>query len=72
MKTYIGVGGEYSFTDTDLIGRNVFGVFKDGVMQQIIAYGLPEEDECYYNSNTGFFLFGTSFYAGEKAMIQYA
>ena len=72
MKTYIGIGGEDDFTDADLINRNVFGVYKNGIMQKIIPNGNPEEDEVYFDAYTGYMRFGTSFYAGEKALIQYA
>jgi len=31
MYEYVGIGGENSFTNVNLIGKNVFTVFKDGI-----------------------------------------
>lgn len=68
---YTAVGGEYEFTDSILIGKTVFGAFKDGV-QYLVKFTDPATGkEVYYNSTTGAFVWGAYFEPGEVATILY-
>lgn len=69
---YDAAGGEMDFVNLSLIGKTVFGVYKDGTAKQIITAGSPNSDQCKYESATGTFTFGVPFYTDEKAIIQYA
>lgn len=68
---YTADGGEYQFTSSLLIGKSVFGVFKDGV-QYVVKDALPVSGkEVYYEDSTGEFTFSTYFEAGEIATVLY-
>jgi hypothetical protein len=69
--TYEATGGESSFVEASIIGKTVFGVYKDGTAKAIIVTGSPDTDEVLFDSTTGTFTFGMAFYANEKAIIQF-
>lgn len=71
VYNYTADGGEYQFTSSLLIGKSVFGVFKDGV-QYVVKDALPVSGkEVYYEDSTGEFTFSTYFEAGEIATVLY-
>jgi len=71
MYEYVGIGGENSFTNVNLIGKNVFTVFKDGIQFNIKTSGTPVGKEVKYIDTTGEFIFGVQFEAEETATIIY-
>lgn len=68
---YEATGGETTIVNASLIGKTVFGVYKDGAAKAILISGSPANDEVVYDSATGTFTFGMPFYQDEKAIIQY-
>lgn len=69
---YTGIGGETTFTNTLLIGKNVFAAFKDS-LQFVIKPVLPTsgQKEVNINAATGLITWGVEFVAGEVATIIY-
>lgn len=63
---YNPTGGETSFTDASLIGKNIIAVFKDGIEFNVITTGTPVGKEVFYNSATGYFEYSQSFDAAEQ------
>ena len=70
ILNYVGVGGEVSFTNSLLIGKNIFAAFKDGI-QQVIVTGTPVGKEVSIDIVTGEVVFGIQFETGEIATILY-
>lgn len=70
ILNYIGEGGEVSFTNSLLIGKNIFAAFKDGI-QQVIVTGTPVGKEVKIDIITGEVTFGIQFENGEIATILY-
>lgn len=71
---YIGVGNEDNFTETQLINKKIFGVFKDGILFVLVPESAildPNKKEVKYIKATGQFIFTVSFQPGEDAFIQY-
>ena len=71
VYNYIAEGGEYQFTYNGLVGKNVFGAFKDGIQYLVITSGSPVGKEVLYNSATGEFTWGAYFEVNEVATILY-
>lgn len=70
ILNYVGEGGEVSFTNSLLIGKNIFAAFKDGI-QQVIVTGTPVGKEVKIDIVTGEVTFGIQFENGEIATILY-
>lgn len=70
ILNYVGEGGEVSFTNALLIGKNIFAAFKDGI-QQVIVTGTPMGKEVKIDIVTGEVTFGIQFENGEIATILY-
>lgn len=70
ILNYVGVGGEVSFTNSLLIGKNIFAAFKDGIQQVIVTSG-PVGKEVSIDIVTGEVVFGIQFETGEIATILY-
>lgn len=70
ILNYVGEGGEVTFTNSLLIGKNIFAVFKDGI-QQVIVTGTPVGKEVKIDIVTGEVTFGIQFENGEIATILY-
>jgi hypothetical protein len=71
---YTGIGGENGFTNTLLIGKNIFAVFKDGVEHsRILLTGTPVNKDVLFNSITGGinFAVGVEIQAGEEIAVLY-
>jgi SPP1 family predicted phage head-tail adaptor len=60
-----------TFVVSTLIGKTVFGVFKDGVSYRIITTGSVSDKECKFTSSTGTLLFSVNFEIGELLTVQY-
>lgn len=71
VYNYTGIGEENSFIDIDLIGKNVFGCYKDGLLFKMITSGTPVGKEVLYNDFTGEFTWGIQFETDEIATILY-
>lgn len=71
VYNYIAIGGEVDFTYNGLIGKSVFGAFKDGIQYLVITSGTPVGKEVKYNASTGNFTWGTAFEPNEVATILY-
>jgi len=71
VYNYIAIGGEVDFTYNGLIGKSVFGAFKDGIQYLVITSGTPVGKEVKYNASTGTFTWGTAFEPNEVATILY-
>lgn len=71
VYNYIAIGGEVDFTYNGLIGKSVFGAFKDGIQYLVITSGTPVGKEVKYNASTGVFTWGTAFESNEVATILY-
>lgn len=70
ILNYVGVGGEVSFTNSLLIGKNIFAAFKDGIQQVIVTSG-PVGKEVSIDIVTGEVVFGIQFENGEIATMLY-
>lgn len=70
ILNYVGEGGETTFTNSLLIGKNIFAAFKDGI-QQVIVTGTPVGKEVKIDIVTGDVTFGIQFENGEIATILY-
>jgi hypothetical protein len=68
---YIAIGGEFEFTNSALIGRNIFLAFKDGIQFQLITSGTPTGKEVIFNSTTGTLTWGAFFETDEESTIVY-
>jgi hypothetical protein len=73
---YEAVGGEAEIEDTDLIGKTILSVVKDGVGRSEIIIGgstAPVGQQCRYTTASGRINFpiGQEFFAGEKAYVLY-
>ena len=71
VYNYIAIGGEVDFTYNGLVGKSVFGAFKDGIQYLVITSGTPVGKEVKYNASTGNFTWGTAFEPNEVATILY-
>lgn len=71
VYNYTATGGELTFTDASLIGKTIFGIYRDGLAKKLLTSGTPAADEVVFNSTTGNFLFSQPFYSSEKVIIQY-
>ncbi len=72
VLNYTAANAGSSFTETDLIGYNVFGAFKDGVQFKVITGTVnPNEKEVSFNVVTGQLTWSVPFVVGERALIQY-
>lgn len=65
---YTGIDGEDVFVNTELIGKESFAAFKDGI-QFVIVTGTPTGKEVKINNSTGSTLWGVPFSNGEVATI---
>jgi hypothetical protein len=69
---YTGIGGEYSFTDTILIGKTILAAHKDGIgNSKLILTGTPLNKEVKFDSATGLVEWGIPFEPNEEAYILY-
>jgi len=69
---YTGTGGEYGFTDSALIGKDVIAIHKDGIgNSKIITSGTPLNKEAKFVSSTGQVEWGIPFEIGEEAYVLY-
>jgi len=71
VYNYIAAGGEYAFEVPQLIGKTLFGAFKDGI-QYMDNGSLPiNGKEIFFNSTEGSVTWSTYFEDGEVATILY-
>ncbi len=69
---YTGIGGEFGFTDTQLIGKDILEVNKDGISNsRIIISGTPINKEVKYISATGQFIWAMAIEPGEEIYVLY-
>jgi hypothetical protein len=69
---YTGTGGEFSFTDASLIGKDVLSIHKDGLgFSKIILSGTPINKEAKFDNVTGTIEFGVPFEPSEEAYVLY-
>lgn len=68
---YTGIGGEVDFTDSALIGKHVFGCYKDGILFTMITSGIPIGKQVLYSDTVGTFTWGVQFEEDEIATILY-
>lgn len=68
---YYGEGGETTWTESDLIGKQILGAFKDGVGFEVIYSGTPTGKQVKYSFLTGTFLWSVAYTPGEYTLIQY-
>ena len=71
VANYTATGGEYIITLPELIGKNVFGAFKDGIQFVVKTSGSANGKEVVFNVSTGVLTWGQLFEAGEVATILY-
>jgi len=72
IYTEIPAENDYIITVNSLIGRTIFGVFKDGVLYtQVASFGAPENKEVIVNTTLGTFTFSTIFSGSEVMNVQY-
>lgn len=70
--TLAAAGGETSFTIPLLIGKDIIGVWKDGVKNNaIITSGSPASKEVKYETSIGKFTWAIPFEPGETFSIEY-
>jgi len=69
---YTAIGGEFSFTDSSLIGKNIVGVSRDGVnASNIISSGTVVDKEAKYETLTGQITFASYLEPNEEVIILY-
>lgn len=69
---YTGTGGEFSFTDTALIGKDVVAIHKDGIgNSKIILSGTPLNKEAKFDNTTGTIEWAIPFEPNEEAYVLY-
>lgn len=69
---YTGVGGETSFTNALLIGKDVIAAHKDGIgAAKKITSGTPVNKEFRHISASGQVLFGTPYNTDEESYVLY-
>ncbi len=69
---YTGIGGELSFSSSQLVGKQVYGVSRDGVIaSKILSSGTPVNKEALYETATGTIEFGIALEPGEQVKILY-
>ena len=71
VYNYTGIGGESNFINPALIGVNVFGCYKDGLLFQMITSGTPVGKQVLFDDFTGEFTWGLQFETDEIATILY-
>lgn len=73
VLNYTGVATENTFTSALLIGKTVFGAFKDGIEFRVLTSGSVNvnQKEVLFNTLTGQLTWSVAFYPGEQATIQY-
>lgn len=60
-----------TFTNTILVGKSIFGAFKDGVQYVIITSGTPVNKQILFDDSTGEMTWSVEFEIGEVATILY-
>jgi SPP1 family predicted phage head-tail adaptor len=60
-----------TFTNTILVGKSIFGAFKDGVQYVIITSGTPVNKQILFDDSTGQMTWSVEFEIGEVATILY-
>jgi hypothetical protein len=69
---YTGVGGEDSFSDSQLINKSILIVFKDGVeFSQILTAGTPTNKQVVYTASTGTLTFPMAIEPNEEIAVVY-
>jgi len=68
---FSGTSGQSSYTNSSLILRNVFAIFKDGIQYAEITSGTPIDKQVLFNKHTGTLTFGIPFEEGEVGTIIY-
>lgn len=69
---YTATGGELIFSSVLLIGKQVYGVSRDGVSaSKILSTGAPVNKESLYETATGSIEFGIALEPGEQVKILY-
>jgi hypothetical protein len=69
---YSGTGGEFSFSSSLLIGKDVLEVVKDGLGRaELITSGTPNNNQAKYTSATGTIEVAMAFEPDEKAYVLY-
>ena len=72
IYTTIPSENDYIITVESLIGKSIFGVFKDGVFYtEVQSFSSPENKEVIINTTTGTFTFSTIFSGSEVMNVQY-
>jgi SPP1 family predicted phage head-tail adaptor len=73
VYNYDGIGGETTFTTTDVINKTVFGAYKDGIAFEVIYTGTPNSNfkQVLYTPASGSFLWSQPFEPEEQGIIQY-
>lgn len=66
-----GAGGEWNLDVNELVGKTIFGAFKDGI-QYLVKSSLPVSGkEVFFDSAAGGLTWSTAFEHGEVATILY-
>ncbi|CAB5218469.1 Bacteriophage SPP1, head-tail adaptor [uncultured Caudovirales phage] len=60
-----------TFSNTILVGKSIFGAFKDGVQYVIITSGTPVNKQILFDDSTGQMTWSVEFEIGEVATILY-
>lgn len=68
---FSGTSGQATYTNSSLISKSVFAVFKDGIQYAEILTGTPVGKEVIVNKNTGTLTFGIPFEQDEVGTIIY-
>ena len=69
---YTGIGGEISFTDTTILGKNVFQVTRDGLdYSKLITSGTPINKEVKFDITTGTIEFSFPLSTDEEVVVYY-
>lgn len=69
---YTGTGGEFSFTNTALINKDVLAVHKDGIgNSKVINTGTPASKEALFDDTTGTVTWAIPFETGEESYVLY-
>ncbi len=69
---YTATGGELSFTSALLVGKQVYGISRDGVSaSKILSTGTPVDKQAKYESATGEIEFGIALEPNEQVKILY-
>jgi hypothetical protein len=70
-KDYTAAGGETTITFSDLIGKEILNVQRDGIGKDVIAVGTPNDKQVKFLTASGTFSFSTELGLDEWVLILY-